>query len=37
MSKDKIETKKKSTNVWKGLGKAALAVGSVVVIFLKKK
>ena len=37
MSKDKIETKKKETNILKSLGGAALAVGSLAVLLLKKK
>lgn len=37
MSEDKIETKKKDKSVWKELGGAALAVGGLVAVLLKKK
>ena len=32
MSEDKIQTKKKEKSVWNSIGKAALAIGSIVVV-----
>ena len=36
MSEDTIKTKKKDKSVWKHLGKAALAVGGVVLLVAKE-
>lgn len=36
MSEDKIETKKKEKSVWKTIGGAALAVGSLAIVLTKK-
>lgn len=36
MSDEKIKTKKKDKSVWKALGGAALAVGSVAVLVAKE-
>ena len=36
MSEDTIKTKKKDKSVWKNLGKAALAVGGVVLLVAKE-